>query len=267
VSRSAITHWWWSRSVQHLAETACEHWLSVPVFSRNKHTHTHTHTGPCTPHTATHVHSHTHTHTHTQAHRCPPLFTPRGICMQTALSETIWSHGDLFLRARWEYRRGGMETSFCRELILARASGKFLLNDRELRKRKKRLENLFSVLLDSILWIHGGLFLFFLSFFSPVGAAHRRILGTEMERKGGRGGAKGTKGTRVMTFRLVWLAGCLSVCLTASLVSYLTANRCHLLWDSSGLSDCCNTHPHGYDSQNTLWLDEWVLFHNMKYNV
>lgn len=39
--------------------------------------------------------------------------------------------------ARWEYRRGGMETSFCRGLILARASGKFLFKWSQAEKRQR----------------------------------------------------------------------------------------------------------------------------------
>lgn len=52
-----------------------------------------------TTHTLTliqHPYTHALWHTYAQAHRCPPLFTPRCICMQTACFETIWSHSGGF---------------------------------------------------------------------------------------------------------------------------------------------------------------------------
>lgn len=77
-----------------LTETASKLQLChVPVFSKNNPSHTHTLT---LMHPYSHALWHTYVHMCAQAHRCPPLFTARCICMQMAYFETIWSHSGGF---------------------------------------------------------------------------------------------------------------------------------------------------------------------------
>lgn len=90
-----------TKAAPALAETASEHWLSdVPVFSKNKHT-------------CTHVHAHVHTGTLTSSIIYTQVYLHANGPFRDNLI-TQWRLRPVCSFARWEYRRGGMETSFCR---------------------------------------------------------------------------------------------------------------------------------------------------------
>lgn len=92
-----------------LAETASEHWLSdVPVFSKNKRTHAHLH-----PYTHALWHACMHTSTLTSS----IIYTQVYLHANGPFRDNLITQRRLrpvCSFARWEYRRGGMETSFCR---------------------------------------------------------------------------------------------------------------------------------------------------------
>ena len=112
-----------TKAANTLAEPASEH-SDVPALTKNKHPHV----------LPRHVCMHTCTLTSSI------FLTSRCICMQTAHFETIWSHGGglpslLLCLVRILPGRNG--NFILQGLILAPASGKFLLNDHKLRKGKE----------------------------------------------------------------------------------------------------------------------------------
>lgn len=145
-------------------------------------------------------------HTYTQAHWRPPLFTPRCICMQTAHSETIWSHSGGFARsvpslgeniagAEWKLHFAGANISLGLWKI------PFKWSQAEKRQR---------ICLAFCLTVFSAYTAVCFFFFSE-GTAHRRVLGTQMWREGG---LRGLIWWNIGLFdcQSVCLSGCLSFC-------------------------------------------------------
>lgn len=178
---------------------------------------------------------HTCMHTYTQAHWRPPLFTPRCICMQTAHSETIWSHSGGFARsvpslgeniagAEWKLHFAGANISLGLWKIPFKWS-----------QAEKRQRICLAFCLTVFSAYTAVCFFFFRGYSTQEGPGN-----TDVE--GGR-----AKGTHMLKYRTVWL----SVCLSLWLVQFLLAMKHHVLhpWSFNwcvcvgfGLSGCCNTY-------------------------
>lgn len=182
-----------------LAKAASEHWLSdVPGLSKNKHTHA---CAPIHPCTLTHVRAHVHTGTLTSS----IIYTQVYLHANGPFQDNLITQRRLrpvCSFPRWEYRRGGMETSFCRANIsLGLWKIPFKWSQAE---KRQRICLAFCLTVFSA---YAAVCFYFLFFFLD-GTAHWRVLGTRMWWKGG---------LRGLIWWILGLFDCQSVCLSGCL--------------------------------------------------